>query len=300
MFLRGLVSVLKGKVFSLFSFRRRVLRRRASIAGLVLALVVGLGVATTGPASAVEPIRLGPMVVGGTELQFPSGTCTAGLVMVNTRWWNNITAYQRNTRYVLTAGHCGNEGDRVSLNGQRIGSVYWKNQKPDMMVVQVKPTVTSTPHCTQDRSGFHCILIYHSAPRASGRVITYVPRLREFGTVPVAIWWDGAPERSFNACVSGAISSFSCGWRNYTLPHDAPAIPGQRAMLGTTVVAAEGDSGAPVFSNPTDDPNAGVTVYGIVLGGFRPPISRNAMRYLTAGVFFTEWEWSQAYALAPA
>lgn len=298
MFLRGLVSVLKGKVFSLFSFRRRVLRRRASIAGLVLALVVGLGVATTGPASAVEPLRTDPNnIVGGTQLDMPRVPCTAAFVLSSIGFWDNLTAYRRAIRYVATTGHCGNEGDVVKVGGSVVGKVYYKADDADLMLVRVVPTTRRSRYCHFEVKGYTCTMIMHSAPRAFNRVIIYHPGLHGYATVPVVNYSDGAGNALF-FCTSGIVGSYTCLWRPISPPE--PVREGEKTAEGPLGLGGPGDSGGPVFSSTNDrNPLSGVTLYGMIVGGYRGERERTKMRYLSAA-FFLDGGAGTAFSLAPS
>jgi hypothetical protein len=233
--------------------RRRGLWGRLSSALVILALVSGLGMVGADRASATEPERLnGDRIVGGTQLQVLNArtrqtkSCTAGFVLTKRGLRANATPYERATRYVTTAGHCGDRYDRVDVNGHMVGEVSWVSNAYDMMIVTVPPKSVPMRHHTG--SGSHTVyyINYHYEPRAFSAVLTYSQRLRAVGAVPVLQLEEEMPASVNWACHSGATTDYSCLWSRHgnrtggrcgtpsaALPPATPALPSSATRTPT-------------------------------------------------------------------
>lgn len=274
-------------------FRRtggRVLR-----AVMAVVLVAGAVLASEAPASAVQPQRQLTPVMGGTELQFPGGrNCTAGFVVKKNGFWSNATSYRRAIRYVVTAGHCGFDGDHVKVNGNDIGRVIWTSQISDLMMIRVLPAVTRRSHCFVGRyHDIHCSIIQRSEPRAVGQVWTESMRTRSFSPVPISDFRDGVPGDVDRFCTSGATTEVNCQWSRMDVPQGQVRGLGEHGAISDTPVQG-GDSGSPVYIPfPT-----GIICGVVARHGINFANHGEYMIYVSAGEFMSET--NNRYDLAPS
>ncbi|CAQ01378.1 trypsin-like peptidase domain-containing protein [Clavibacter sepedonicus] len=225
------------------------------------ALAAAALVLTTGaaPASAVSPLRLATPVMAGSQIRNASGyKCTAGAVLKYDRWTTYFNSWEGATRYVVTAAHCGDLNENVTLGSSVPGKVIWRDELHDLELIVVSPSTERAAVCSHTSAGEYCriVLTYH--PQAVGRIITRDDNTwREQRTPLVAT---GEPDdRVF--CVSAIRAGVACGLVRTTTPAAIAAVhPGIRAAEDRSLDVQPGDSGGPVMSRSG-------TLYGFVSGG---------------------------------
>ena len=241
-------------------------------------------------ALAVEPQRESLPIVIGTSLQFPTGDCTAGLIVKKTGVFNNITPYKQAIRYVVTASHCGRTGDDVRVNGTIIGKYIWRSEESDLGLVQVEPFAQRHAVCTAPSTGPVCSIGVTYNPRAVNKVLIASQRTRSEQAVPFS--GTGSPADREVFCTSGAVTGILCTWGKSPMP------PGWQIARQPNYRHAEtfgrnvehGDSGGPIMSF------AG-KIYGIISSrGTYFGDDPNGLTYYTTEQFFEE---QPGYALAP-
>lgn len=201
--------------------------------------------------------------------------------------FRNISAYQRATRYVVTAEHCGTLNSVVSVGGRRVGVVSWVDPAADLELVKIDPEIHGQPICAPTSSGFHCSGTQTYTPRAVGRILMSTLRYRSLQSTPVA--GTGAPGDNEIFCISGKSSGESCEFTSTPwLPRFGDQHRGEVAARGDTLIFP-GDSGAPVSS-----PDA--RIYGIA-GETSTGPSFTIMKYTRIIQFLED---AGTYALAPS
>jgi hypothetical protein len=250
----------------------------ASIGAVVVTALL-LGTALAGPARAsvgdmeqVLPLRQQTPVVAGSQLTFPGGRCTAGAVLYRTNLVGRITQFQRATRYVVTAKHCGGVGTQVFVGGDLLGAVTFVADDLDYSVITVPPSSTSARRCSVLGSTPACfdVVTYH--PRAFGRVLVGGHGLAFAAPVSVPGYREPAGREDF--CTSGAITGWLCGFRAASFPPDGhPGADRAAANYGGNI--ARGDSGGPVLDREG-------RLLGITQGFGRPGTAyANVMLYVS-------------------
>lgn len=233
------------------SLRRRThgRNRRGRFRRLFLALAavsVAGGVISSGavPANAVSEFRMEVPINAGTRIETPRGNCTVGAVLSSKSWYMRISARLKATRYVATAGHCGNVGDDISVRQVgTVGKVIWKARVADLSIARIDPHPRTTYHCTGDSRLHNCSPITTFTPRAIGNVFLY-DHTGEYASVPVA--GSGAPEPNEKFCTSGAVSGVNCTWfLDPNEPLYEPLVVGASTKRKGIL---DGDSGGPVLS----------------------------------------------------
>ena len=282
--------------------RRRIrvaqIRSRSKLAavGAALALVAASVTAVTlgsGTAQAATGRQQLP-IVAGTELAFEGGWCTAGLVLQANGVWSNLIQYRAATRYVLTAGHCGDSGDsvRVETDYEDVvaGTVTWKSDVSDLALVEVPPGQTRREQCSVSSFGEVCSIVVDYYPRATGDVILNTAASNIGGGRQTrAVAGTGTPGTDEVFCTSGMTTNVLCTWS--AVDHSIRNQPAGAVYAETSASnVVSGDSGGPVVSRSG-------TVYGIIIGPGRPTSSITTfMAYTTIGQFFSE---QSGYSLAP-
>lgn len=196
-------------------------------------------------------------VIAGSRIQFPRDSdCTVGLVLKKNGYWENVTAYKRAVRYILTADHCGRTGEDVRVGNSIIGTVVWRSGVSDLQLVQVPPFTRRYQHCFATSTGPYCSIGFTYEPRAVGKIMTTSRRVR--GDVAIPITGTGHPSTNEVFCTSGAVTAWNCSWGLVDTP---PAWLQPRILERTAesfaANVAYGDSGGPVASS------SGV-IYGII------------------------------------
>jgi hypothetical protein len=187
----------------------RPARRLAAAALVIMSTLTVIGI-TAGPASAQPgPTQTGGHIVAGSRLGVRDGMCSAGLVVKNDARLSNLSAYNRATRYVVTAAHCFDRGsDDVSYGGEVVGQAVWKDAASDLALVKVAPIVHNNQACAPSSGVFHCVGSVTYEPRALGRVILASLRTRSIDKLPVVA--TGAPPAVGVFCASGAWTGPDC------------------------------------------------------------------------------------------
>jgi hypothetical protein len=213
------------------------------------------------------------------------------LVLQATGLLSNVTDYQRAVRYVLTAGHCGNVNDAISVYtnpaGQvQVGTVIWKSGISDLEVIRIEPDSQRGQVCGVTSTGPFCTITVTYTPRAVGRVM-----MSGGSTVPVT--GTGTPTDPEIFCTSGKSTNVLCTWHTYTPDPPLAGAAAGTAYAETTASNVDfGDSGGPVLSR------SGGIVYGIMQAAGKPDgLHPTSMAYTAISQFFTE---QSGYALAPA
>ncbi|CAN7249574.1 hypothetical protein [Acidovorax sp. LjRoot117] len=218
-------------------------------------LVFFAGTTVSTMSFAVHERRQEIPAMAGTEIHLENGeSCTVGGVFRRRGFWQNITAYRKNTRYAVTARHCvvANEEVRVGLgfnSGQWLGKVVWLDQIRDVAMVRVPPDVTWNHVCVVDPKWNNpCHLTYTTTPRAVGRVITVPFGLPTFSSLPLA--GVGSPAPGLPFCTSGAITNITCDWVSAPIPHgpESPPEGVAKGAINTLRPVQPGDSGGAVVS----------------------------------------------------
>jgi len=229
----------------------------ALVAASVTAMAIGSGTAQAATRRQQLPI------VAGTELSFEGSWCTAGLVLQANGFLSNLTQYRVATRYVLTAGHCGDVGESVSVETDSeeivVGTVTWKSEVSDLALVEVPPGQTRRQQCSVGSSGEFCTIVIDYYPRATGDVILNTPAADIGGGRQTrAVTGTGTPSTNEVFCTSGRTTDILCTWGAVDFSaENQPAGTAWAETFASNVVA--GDSGGPVVSRSG-------TVYGVIGG----------------------------------
>ncbi|PPF30981.1 serine protease [Rathayibacter tritici] len=272
-----------------FSLRHRLgrrFRKRRRIVLASLAVAVALIGAGTAPANAVSEFREKTPLQAGSRVELPRAYCTVGAVLSSTSWYSPMSPGIRKTRYVVLAGHCGNEGDSVSVADQGvIGRVIWESGTSDLEIARIDPIPRTNWNCASGSMIRHCDPYTTYSPRAIGNIF-----LRDHTGRYVSMPFDGmgVPGENEVFCTSGAVSGVNCTWGIAPLPPRSP--PFLLAATTWTASTVSGDSGGPVASR-------GGRLYGIITDGALPASSRpDLMAYVPISRLFEE---QRGYVLAP-
>ena len=207
---------------------------------------------------AVDQIRTELPVVAGTELQLADDqSCTAGVVLKSTKFWDNITAYRRAVRYVVTAKHCVVLNEVIKVGGHVIGKVIWVSPSTDIALIRVPPSTNNHQACGITHSGVQrCWLDVDYWPRASGKVILGAWAARE--TRPEPVPGAGTPAPHAHYCTSGFVTDVNCMWFSSPFPPQFEPYPASVVGASNNVRGLQpGDSGGPVMGYDG-------TIYGII------------------------------------
>ncbi|QIS42701.1 trypsin-like serine protease [Clavibacter capsici] len=227
--------------------RRRPVRSRLLALVAALAAVVALGAVGTAPANAEPGDRFTLPVIAGSKIDSSNGTCTVGAVFVARRWYLMLTPYQRATRYILTAAHCGPMYSTVHVGAAAIGTVDWISpHRSDIELIRVSPQPDErTLYCRSHHSSpAFCSPIQTYTPRANGQV--FMPSRGRVGRQPI----QGTAEPTGRFCTSGFVSGVRCTYHPVSLPRGVQTR-WRHVSAGETDehdAFAGGDSGAPVVS----------------------------------------------------
>ncbi|HEY6795426.1 MAG TPA: trypsin-like serine protease [Kineosporiaceae bacterium] len=246
-------------------------------------------------AAAVPQSRGSVPFMAGTMMSGTHMGCTAGLVLMDTSVFGGITEYRRSVRFILTAGHCGQVGDRFTTmpEGNVGGDVVWKSATHDLLLIRVEPRLDRgvAPGCIPGSGTLPCVAISsHYYPRAVGRVFTGGPGNSD----SVAV--GGTTQSGVSICISGGVSGTICGHtsmpRPAGFPPDPPDAQDRAFTSGPSTVPA--DSGGPLYSFNGN-------VFGILRGDNATMRAGGSIDILGAiytpvSVFFAE---RSGYALAP-
>jgi hypothetical protein len=249
--------------------------------------VIGI---TAGPASAQPgPTQTGGHIVAGSRLGVRDGMCSAGLVVKNDARLSNLSAYNRATRYVVTAAHCFDRGsDDVSYGGEVVGQAVWKDAASDLALVKVAPIVHNNQACAPSSGVFHCVGSVTYEPRALGRVILASLRTRSIDKLPVVA--TGAPPAVGVFCASGAWTGPDCSLSSARSTPNMGLREGERLAVSRGAQFVSGDSGGIICS-----PNG--VAYGIMTRSVSNA-SNNFIAWTPINAFFERVPGS--YSLAPA
>jgi hypothetical protein len=278
---------------------RPPLRRARPAAAFLAVLAVVLGMLSiASPAQAVDPfVRSSLPARAGTRLAFegmqsgprfvPDGTCTAGAVLRGTGLLSQVTPYQRAVRFILTAGHCAELGQKVRVGDVEIGTVTWVSGQSDLAIVRVEPISTRRRHCgPTSGAGIRCDIAVVYEPRAVGEVILVHNRVHQEASIPIT--GIGTPQPREIFCISGHVTGILCAFRSLGASASLPLQPHQVASESAGPMTTFGDSGAPVVSR-------GGTLFGIHAQGGAPGTPDAQLEaYVPIDQFFRE---QRGYAL---
>ncbi|MHC2185204.1 hypothetical protein ACVLV4_000842 [Rathayibacter agropyri] len=260
---------------------RRILCALAALSACVALLLTGAA-----PAYAISEFRQQTPIRAGTRVELPHGYCTVGAVLSSTSWYAPLSPQMSATRYAVLAGHCGDEGESVSVADRGIvGRVIWKSGLSDLEIARIDPLARANFNCGTGSMIRHCTPFTSYTPRAHGSIFLpdHTGRI-----VSMPIDGTGVPGENEVFCTSGAVSGVNCAWGIASLPPDAPPY-----LLGATTWLASttrGDSGGPVASR-------GGRLYGIISDGARTTSTRpDLMTYVPISRLFEE---QPGYVLAP-
>ncbi|HEY6793150.1 MAG TPA: trypsin-like serine protease [Kineosporiaceae bacterium] len=277
--------------------RRRIpLRGRVAVGVAVLAIAATAAV-TVPRAAAVPRSRGSEPFMAGTDMHSNrAARCTAGLVLMDNSLLGGITEYRRSVRFVLTAGHCGQVGDRFFTvpEDNVVGDVVWKSATHDLLLIRVEPRLDRgvAPGCLPGSSTLPCVAISsHYYPRAVGRVFTGGPGNSD------SIAVGGTTQSGVSICISGGVGGTVCGHTSAPRPPDGPPDDptGAQQLSFTSGPATQfGDSGGPLYAFNGN-------VFGILYGDSRRTRADGSSEslgaiYTPVSVFFAE---TSGYALAP-
>ncbi|HEY6793177.1 MAG TPA: trypsin-like serine protease [Kineosporiaceae bacterium] len=264
--------------------------------GVAVLAVAATAAVTVPRAVAVPQSRGGEPFMAGTDMRGTSMRCTAGLVLMDNSVLGGTTEYRRSVRFVLTAGHCGQVGDRFVTvpEGNVVGDVVWKSPTHDLLLIRVEPRLDRgvDPGCLPGSWTLPCVAVSaHYYPRAVGRVFTGGPQQSE--SVPVG----GTTQSGVPICISGGVSGTICGHTSAPPPTDYPPDPPDardRAFTAGSVGTQPGDSGAPLYSFNGNVFGIATGIYGEIMDDGSSSI--RGVRYTPVSVFFAE---TSGYAPAP-
>lgn len=249
-----------------------------------LSTVVTLG--PSGPAATAQSLRDQIPIVAGTALEVQGARlCTAGAVLRSTSLLSRARPIANATRYVVTAGHCGNVGETVKVGDSAAGTVIWASLTYDLALVKIPPSTAQRPVCSGASQLHHCT-IPPATPRAVGRIILNRGSTQRAVPVP-GFGIAGVGERF---CTSGAVSFANC---TFEIASVDPSwlSPGELAAHTTSgFTLGPGDSGGPVA-------NISGRLYGIILSAGTED-HEGIIGYIPMSTIFHDLRYD--YELAPA
>ncbi|PPF25978.1 hypothetical protein C5C34_00620 [Rathayibacter rathayi] len=242
--------------------------------------------ADAGPGRPVSEFREQIPIQAGSFIAAGKYRCTVGAVLVSTSFYAAVSPKAKATRYIVTAGHCGNVGDPIRVNLQGIiGSVIWKSTMLDVSIARIDPIGESHVGCDPSSSLHRCTVATSYMPRATGRIFLF-DHFGRYASLPVIGM--GVPSVNEVFCTSGARTGVNCSWGVARLPPAAPIfVLGARTFRNQVLV---GDSGGPVAGRDG-------RLYGIVSEGLNWNDSDpDLMTYVPISRILEE---QRGYALAP-
>ncbi|RII97384.1 MULTISPECIES: trypsin-like serine protease [Clavibacter] len=192
--------------------RRRI---RSRLLALVAAVAAVAALTTAGAAPASADDRYTLPVIAGSKINSSAGTCTVGAVLIPRAWYLTLTPYQKATRYIVTAAHCGPMYSSVHVGIAAIGTVDWISpHNSDIELIRVSPQPDErTLYCrSHHSSAAFCSPIQTYTARANGQV--FMPNRGRIGRQPVQ--GTARPEGRF--CTSGFASGVKCVFQPVSLP----------------------------------------------------------------------------------
>jgi hypothetical protein len=254
---------------------------------------LALAFAGASPASATTDLRVSAPVMAGSLITY-GGTraqCTAGAVLTYDGYLGLISAKDRATRYILTAGHCGTLHQGVIIGRTTPGTVTWVSPDSDLELITVEPEVHVEPRCDHSSLyGSTCYVANRYTPRAVGRVALTTAGSPGERDIPMQAL--GTPGADETFCSSGQVTLSRCVWR-FFLGRETP-FPSRfagvvRAVTGPGNGVRPGDSGGPVVDRQG-------TLYGIIATS-QSVHAFDLLGYTPIRAFFRQ---QPGYALAPA
>ncbi|OUE22314.1 Trypsin [Clavibacter michiganensis] len=227
--------------------RRRGIRSRLLPLVAALTAVVALTAMGAAPANADPGDRYTLPVVAGSKIDSSAGTCSVGAVLVPRSWYLSLTPYQRATRYIVTAAHCGPMYSTVHVGVAAIGTVDWISpHNSDIELIRVSPQPDErTLYCrSHHSSAAFCSPIQTYTARANSQV--FMPSRGRVARQPIQ--GTGTPSGRF--CTSGFASSVQCVFQPVSLPRGVQTR-WNHVSAGETDehdAITGGDSGGPVVS----------------------------------------------------
>jgi hypothetical protein len=211
------------------------------------AAVVALTAVGAAPAHADQGDRFDLPVIAGSKINSSAGSCTVGAVLVPRSWYLTLTPYQKATRYIVTAAHCGGMYSTVHVGAAAIGTVDWISpHHSDIELIRVSPQPDErTLYCrSHHSSAAFCSPIQTYTPRANGQV--FMPSRGRIGRQPIQ--GTATPEGRF--CTSGFATGVKCTFHAVSLPHgvETPWSHMSAAETDEHEAFSGGDSGGPVVS----------------------------------------------------
>ncbi|WP_146083775.1 hypothetical protein [Clavibacter michiganensis] len=270
------------------SFTNR--RTRVVAAALAVLFCSGLITAATTPepAEAAADFRKAfPIAAGSSVYNSRHQPCTVGAVLKANGFFANITEVQRKTRYLVIAGHCGNNGQDIGLEGHGVvGRIIWESGDADLAIVRVDPSVTHRPHCMPNSQLHNCTILTTVSPLATGRIFLRSPFSGQPRSFPIQ--GTGVPGADERFCTSGATTGINCNWSTVPLPEGFGAH--QAGAQSDGLFLEGGDSGGPVAGRAGQ-------LYGIIarMGNDLGP-ARDIMSYTPIARLFQE---QSGYSIAP-
>jgi hypothetical protein len=227
--------------------RRRGVHSRLLTLVAAFAAVLALTAAGTAPANAIPGDRFTLPVVAGSKIDSSNGTCTVGAVLIPRSWFLYLTPYQRATRYIVTAAHCGPLYSTVHVGAADIGTVDWISpHRTDIEMIRVSPQPDErTLYChAHHSSAAFCSPIQTYTPRANSQV--FMPSRGRVARQPIL----GTATPTGRFCTSGFVSGVRCTYHPVSLPRGVQTR-WRNVSAGETDEHdgfAGGDSGGPVVS----------------------------------------------------
>jgi hypothetical protein len=226
---------------------RRGIRSRLLALLAAVAAVAALTAVGAAPASADQSYRSGLPVIAGSRIDSSAGTCTVGAVLIPRSWYLSLTPYQRATRYIVTAAHCGPMYSTVHVGTAAIGTVDWISpHDSDIELIRVSPQPDErTLYCrSHHSSAAFCSPIQTYTARANSQV--FMPNRGRIGRQPI----QGTASAEGRFCTSGFASGVKCVFQPVSLPRGVQTR-WSHVSAGETDehdAITGGDSGGPVVS----------------------------------------------------
>ncbi|MBT0567800.1 hypothetical protein [Williamsia sp. CHRR-6] len=194
------------------------------------------------------PIYAGDRIRNITQSTNGNVDCTVGAVLLPGPWEilrNILTVGFANTRWLVTAGHCGNVGDSFSAvtSGEVMGYIDKKLDNADVAFIKVEPGRKGSKnfYCAPGSSSIGCTGVGPTSyfPRASGRV-TCSQFGRDARTVHPVKGYATDLQGDYRYC-----GSFSPGEQVVIPRIEGRGIP--NAFFSQVRYSLPGDSGCPIF-----------------------------------------------------